>query len=227
MAFLAQDCLQANAWVCGAYLRTRREEILAALVQHIDLTLRAVVIGLLVAIPLALLARRFRRLETAIIAATSLLYTIPALAVFGILLPFTGLTPTTTVIGLVLYSLTILVRNILTGLHGVPADVREAARGMGYGPVRMLVQVDFPLALPTIIAGLRIATVSTIALATIGAIVGNGGLGQLIYQGLPNEFHAQVLTATVLVVLLAVVADLALIGLQRALTPWRTAVGSW
>lgn len=226
MAFLAQDCLQANAWVCGEYLRTRREEILAALIQHIDLTLRAVVIGLVVAVPLALLARRFRRLETPIVASTSLIYTIPALAMFGILLPFTGLTPTTTVVGLVLYSLTILVRNIVTGLDGVPDDVREAARGMGYGPVRMLVQVDLPLAVPAIIAGLRIATVSTIALTTIGAIVGNGGLGQLIYQALPTEFRAPVLTATVLVVLLAVVADLLLIGLQRALTPWRRAVPS-
>lgn len=226
MAFLAQDCLQANAWICGEYLRTRREEILAALVQHIDLTLRAVVIGLLLAVPLALLARRVRRLETTILAATSLIYTIPALAMFAILLPVTGLTARTTVTGLVLYSLTILVRNIITGLDGVPDDVREAARGMGYGPARMLVQVELPLAAPTIIAGLRIATVSTIALATIGAIVGNGGLGQLIYQGLPTAFHAQILTAAVLVVLLAVVADLLLIGLQWAVTPWRRAVRS-
>lgn len=224
MAFLAQDCLQANAWICGEYLRTRRTEILAALVQHVDLTLRSVLLGLLVAVPLALAARRWRRLETTILAATGLVYTIPALALFAILLPFTGLSTRTTVTALVLYSLTVLVRNILTGLDNVPADVREAARGMGYGPARMLVQVELPLALPTIIAGLRIATVSTIALATIGAIVGNGGLGQLIYQGLPTAFHAQVLTAAVLVVALAVVADLLLVGLQRMLTPWRRAV---
>lgn len=224
MALLAQDCLQANAWICGEYLRTRRDDILAALVQHIDLTLRGVLIGLLLAVPLALLARRLRRLETPILATTSLIYTIPALAMFAILLPFTGLSTQTTVIGLVLYSLTILVRNILTGLDGVPNDVREAARGMGYGPVRLLLQVELPLALPAIIAGIRIATVSTIALATIGAIVGNGGLGQLMYQGLPTQFRAQVLTAIVLVVLLAVVADLLLLGLQRALMPWRRAV---
>lgn len=224
MALPAQDCLQANAWICGEYLSTRREEILAALLQHIDLTLRGVLIGFLLAVPLALLAQRIRRLETAILAVTSLIYTVPALAMFSILLPFTGLTTQTTVTGLVLYSLTILVRNIVTGLAGVPEDVREAARGMGYGAVRMLVQVEVPLALPTIIAGLRIATVSTIALATIGAIVGNGGLGQLIYQGLPTKFHAQILTAAVLVVLLAVVADLLLVGAQWALTPWRRAV---
>lgn len=226
MAFLAQDCLQANAWICGEYLRTRQEEILDALVQHIGLTLRGVLIGLLLAVPLALLARRVRRLETTILAVTSLIYTIPALAMFAILLPFTGLTTRTTVTGLVLYSLTILVRNIITGLDGVPDDVREAARGMGYGGARLLLQVEVPLALPTIIAGVRIATVSTIALATIGAIVGNGGLGQLMYLGLPTAFHAQILTATVLVVLLAVVADLLLIGLQWALTPWRRAVAS-
>jgi osmoprotectant transport system permease protein len=140
---------------------------------------------------------------------------------FSLLLPFTGLTRATVIVGLVLYSLTILVRNTIAGLDGVPDDVREAARGMGYGSARMLLQVELPLATPSIMAGLRIATVSTVALATIGAIVGYGGLGNLIYDGLPSLFRAQVLTASVLCVALAVAADLLLLGAQRLLTPWQ------
>lgn len=215
------DCLARNTWICGEYLRTRQHEILAALAQHVALTVVSVLIGLLVSLPLALLARRFRRTRPAVLGSATALYTIPSLAMFSLLLPATGLTATTVVIGLVLYSLTILVRNILVGLDGVPAEVRDAARGLGYGPARTLLQVELPLAVPAVIAGLRIATVSTIALTTIGAIVGYGGLGNLIYAGLPSLFRAQVLAASVLCVLLALVADGALLGLQRLLTPWQ------
>jgi osmoprotectant transport system permease protein len=215
------DCLARNTWICGEYLRTRQHEILAALAQHVELTVVSVLIGLLVSLPLALLARRFRRTRPAVLGSATALYTIPSLAMFSLLLPATGLTATTVVIGLVLYSLTILVRNILVGLDGVPASVRDAARGLGYGPARTLLRVELPLAVPAVIAGLRIATVSTIALTTIGAIVGYGGLGNLIYAGLPSLFRAQVLAASVLCVLLALVADGALLGLQRLLTPWQ------
>jgi osmoprotectant transport system permease protein len=124
------------------------------------------------------------------------------------------------VIGLVLYSLTILLRNILAGLAGVPDDVREAARGMGFGSARMLWKVELPLAMPSIMAGLRVATVSTVALVTIGAIVGAGGLGTLLYQAIPSAFKAQIFTASVLCVLLAIAFDLVLLGVQRLLTPW-------
>jgi osmoprotectant transport system permease protein len=124
------------------------------------------------------------------------------------------------VVGLVLYSLTILVRNVLAGLQAVPADVVESAVGTGYGPMSLLLRVQLPLALPTILAGLRVATVSTVALVTVGSILGHGGLGDLIYAGLRTQFQAEVLTATVLVVALAVLADLLLVGVQRALTPW-------
>lgn len=215
------DCLARNTWICGEYLRTRQHEILAALAQHVELTVVSVLIGLLVSLPLALLARKFRRTRPAVLGSATALYTIPSLAMFSLLLPATGLTATTVVIGLVLYSLTILVRNILVGLDGVPAEVRDAARGLGYGPARTLLRVELPLAVPAVIAGLRIATVSTIALTTIGAIVGYGGLGNLIYAGLPSLFRAQVLAASVLCVLLALVADGALLGLQRLLTPWQ------
>ncbi len=124
------------------------------------------------------------------------------------------------VTGLVLYSLTILVRNIMAGLDSVPEDAREAARGMGYGPLRLLFGVELPLALPALMAGLRITTVSTVSLTTVGAIIGYGGLGNLIYEGMHSFFKAQVLTASVLCVVLAVVADVLLLGVQRVLTPW-------
>jgi osmoprotectant transport system permease protein len=127
------------------------------------------------------------------------------------------------VVGLVLYSLTILVRNILEGFRAVPEDVRESALGMGYGRTRMLFRVEVPLALPSIMAGLRVATVSTVALTTVGVIVGNGGLGNLLKEGVDTQFRPQVLTASVLCVLLAVVFDLLLVGTQRVLTPWNRA----
>lgn len=217
----AGNCLQRNTWVCGEYLSTRRDDILAALRQHLTLTVVSVLVGLLVAIPVALVVRKWRWTEAGVLGATSVLYTLPSIALFALLVPFTGLTPRTVEIGLVIYSLVILVRNILTGLDGVPEDVRDAARGMGYGAVRLLLQVEVPLALPTIVAGLRIATVSTIALVTVGAVIGNGGLGNLIYDALGSNFRAEVLTASVLCIALAVVADLSLLALERLLTPWR------
>lgn len=138
---------------------------------------------------------------------------------FSLLLPLFGLSASLVITGLVLYTLTILVRNFLAGLQAVPDEAREAARGMGYGPVRLLWEVELPLALPAMLAGVRIATVSTVALTTVGAIVDYGGLGTLIMDGLDSDFKAQVLTASVLCVLLAVGADLLLLGLQRWLTP--------
>jgi len=220
----AGNCLQRNDWICGEYITSRREDILAALRQHVTLTVASIVVGLLIAIPVALAVRRWRWTEGTVLGLTSILYTLPSIALFALLVPFTGLTARTVEIGLVLYSLVILVRNILAGLDGVPADVREAARGMGYGSLRMLLRVELPLALPAIIAGLRIATVSTIALVTVGAVIGNGGLGNLIYDALGSNFKAEVLTASVLCVVLAVLADLLLLGVQRLLTPWRRAL---
>lgn len=217
----AGGCLRQNAWICGEYLSTRRDDILAALRQHVTLTVVSVLLGLLVAVPVALAVRKWRWTEGGVLGVTSVLYTLPSIALFALLVPFTGLTARTVEIGLVIYSLVILVRNILTGLDGVPEEVREAARGMGYGSTRMLLRVELPLALPTIIAGLRIATVSTIALVTVGAVIGNGGLGNLIYDALGSNFKAEVLTASVLCVALAVVADLSLLGVQRLLTPWQ------
>jgi osmoprotectant transport system permease protein len=217
----AGDCLQRNSWICGKYLSTRRPAILADLRQHVILTVVAVAIGFALSIPLSLLVRRFRRTEGTVIGITSVLYGIPSVALFAALVPFTGLTATTVEIGLVTYTLVIFVRNTLAGLDSVPADVRDAARGMGMGPTRALWQVELPLALPAILAGFRVATVSTVALVTVGALVGTGGLGRELNDAFSSYFKAEALTASVLCVVLAVVADLLIVGVGWLLTPWR------
>ncbi|OON75565.1 ABC transporter permease [Streptomyces tsukubensis] len=218
-----QSCLETNAWICGEYFRTRSQELTDATVQHVLITVVSVAIGLAIALPLALLARRRKAFAGPILGVTTVLYTLPSLAMFSLLLPVFGLSAALVVTGLVLYSLTILVRNILAGLEAVPEEAREAARGMGYGPWRLLLEVELPLALPALLAGVRIATVSTVALTTVGAIVDYGGLGSLILDGLDTTFKAQVLAASVLCVVLAVAADLLLLLLQRLLTPWTRA----
>ncbi len=221
---LADSCLLRNAWICPDYVSTRSDELVAALTAHISMTVTSVLIGAVAALPLALLARRFRAARPLVLGTATAVYTIPSLALFSLLLPFSGLTRTTVVIGLVLYSLTILVRTVLTGLEGVPEEVRDAARGMGYSARGLLWRVELPLALPVVFSGLRVATVSTVALTTVGTVVGNGGLGDLIFQGLRSNFKAEVLTASVLCVLLAVLFDLLLLGAQRLSTPWRRGV---
>ncbi|MFF3838797.1 ABC transporter permease [Streptomyces sp. NPDC001930] len=217
------DCLARNEWICGAYLSTRSEILTDAVVQHLQLAAGSVALGLVLALPLAIAARRWRWAAGPVLGVTTLLYTIPALAMFSLLLPVYGLSAALVVAGLVLYSLTLLVRNILAGLRAVPEETRQAARGLGYGPVRLLLAVELPLAVPAAMAGLRIATVSAVSLVTIGAIVGHGGLGNLIYSGMNTYFKAQVLTASVLCVVIAVAADLLLLGTQRLLTPWTRA----
>jgi osmoprotectant transport system permease protein len=210
-----------NPWFDPGYVVDNWDSILRYLGEHVRLTVGAVVLGAVIALPLALLARRSRLLSGSILGLSTIIYTIPSLAMFAFIFPFTGLSSTTVLVGLVAYSLVILVRNFLTGLQGVPADVREAARGMGYGAVRRFVQVDLPLALPTFMAGLRIATVSTVALTTVGVLVGHGGLGQLITGGFnANFYRAEIVTGAVGCVLLALVADVLLAGVERLLTPW-------
>lgn len=190
------------------------------LVEHVQLTVIAVVIGILVAAPLAVAAYRWRRLRDPVLAIGGLLYTIPSLALFAFLVPFTGLTVLTSEIGLVSYTLLILLRNMVVGLDGVPEEVRDAARGMGYRPLAMLLRVEVPLATPAILAGIRIATVTTIGLVTVTALIGQGGLGQLINQGLIGDFKTPLVVGTVLSIVLALAADLGLAGVERALTPW-------
>ena len=214
-----------NPWFSWSYVTDNGSAILGYLGEHVRLTVLAVVIGAVIALPLALIGRRFRWLAAPLLGVSTIVYTIPSLAMFALLFPLTGLSATTVLIGLVAYSLVILLRNFLAGLASVPDDVREAARGMGYGPARMFVAVELPLALPTFLAGLRIATVSTVALATVGVLVGHGGLGQLIIGGFnANFYRAEIVTGSLLCVLLALVFDLLLAGVGRALTPWSRAV---
>jgi osmoprotectant transport system permease protein len=213
----------ANPWFTWDYVRDNSGDLQNALQEHVVLTVETIAIGLLVAFPLAILAHRFRWLAGPVLGLSGVLYTIPSLALFAFLAPydFFGLSQRTVLTGLVLYALLILVRNILTGLEGVPADVREAAQGMGYGRARMLWRVEVPVALPAIMAGVRVATVSTVALVTVGVIVGYGGLGQLILRGFQNNFYrAEIVTASVLTVALGLSLDLLLAGATRMLTPW-------
>ena len=209
-----------NHWICAQYLEDRRSEITAATVEHVWITVVSVLLGVVVAFPLALLARRYVRLESTILGVSTGIYTIPSLALFPLLVPFTGLSRTTVVIGLALYALTVLVRAMLEGLRAVPAEVRESAAGLGYGPTRLLFRVELPLALPVIMAGLRVATVSTVALTTVGSLVAYGGLGNLIKDGVNTDFRAELFTAAVLCVLLAVVLDVLIVLAQWLLTPW-------
>ncbi|SFC92864.1 osmoprotectant transport system permease protein [Klenkia taihuensis] len=214
-----------NPWVDPSYVVDNWDTILAYTAQHVRLTVLAVVIGSVIALPMALVARRSRWLAGPVLGLSTLVYTIPSLAMFAFVAPFTGLSETTVLIGLVLYSLVVLVRNFLAGLQSVPADVVEAARGMGYGAGRLLWRVELPLALPSFVAGIRIATVSTVALVTVGVIVGQGGLGQLITGGFnANFYRAPIVTGAVGCVLLALLAD-ALIALAgRWVTPWTRTV---
>lgn len=214
------NCLTRNEWICGAYYSSRADDLVQALLQHLGIVVASVLLGLALAFPLALLARRYRRVEGWVVGATTAVYTIPSLALFSLLVPLTGLGVETVVLGLGLYSLTILVRGMLDGFRGVPGEVRESAAGMGYGAGRLLFRVELPLAVPTIMGSLRVATVSTVALTTVGAILDEGGLGDLLVEGQLSNFKAQVLATSVLCVLLAIALDLLLVGAQRVLTPW-------
>jgi len=165
------------------------------------------------------IARR-PRLYAPVTWVTGILYTIPSLALFALLIPFTGLSLLTAEIGLVSYTLLILIRNIVGGIQSVPPDVREAAVGMGYTPLQLLWRVELPLALAVIIAGVRVATVTTIGLTTVTALIGQGGLGFLILDGIQRFFSTPLIVGAVLSVGLAVVADGLLVVVQRAATPW-------
>jgi osmoprotectant transport system permease protein len=205
--------------------------IWAHTLEHIYLTVIAVVVGILVSIVLALIALRWRFVYGPITATTGILYTIPSLALFVVLVPITGLSVLTAELGLVSYTLLILVRNMVTGIDGVPKDVLDAADGMGYTPRSRFIHIEIPLALPVIINGIRLATVTIIGLVTVASLIGHGGLGFYILRGL-NTFSSpigttQIFVGTVLSIALAVIADLSLVGLERAVSPWkRTKVSS-
>ncbi|MEX1155575.1 MAG: ABC transporter permease [Chloroflexota bacterium] len=200
------------------------DEIAGRVGEHLVMTGIAIGVGLVISFGLALLIRRVRPLYGPTIAITGALYSIPSLALFALLIPITGLSLLTAEIALVSYTLLILVRNIVTALDSVPAEVLEAADGMGFGAVERLWRVELPIALPVIVAGVRIATVTTIGLVTVTSLIGLGGLGYLIVNtGINRFFATSIYTGVALSVALAVLADVGLEGLQRRLTPWAQA----
>jgi osmoprotectant transport system permease protein len=217
------SCVTGDHTFCWDWVKEHWGDTLGpALWQHVYLTAIAVVIGFAIAFPLALLAHRYRRLEQPFGIFSALLYTIPSLALFQLLLPFTGLTLTTVEIALVGYTLVILFPNIVQALGSAPDDVLEAARGMGLTRRQVLSRVELPLAVPGIIGGLRIAVVSTVAIATIAATLLPKGLGYPIFLALkePTPFKTEIYSAGVLAVALALGCDGLLVALRRVLVPW-------
>jgi osmoprotectant transport system permease protein len=208
-------------WLYWPWVSDHLGEIGDRLSEHITLTLMAIGFGLLIAIPLALLSARYQRVYGPTLAFTGVLYTIPSLALFALLLPITGLSRATAVIPLTGYTLLILIRNTVTGLASVPTEVKEAAQGMGYSRTRQMWRVELPIALPAIITGVRIATVTTIGLVTVTALVGQGGLGALLLDGFRRDFRTPLTVGIVLSLALALLADLVLVGMLRVTTPWR------
>jgi osmoprotectant transport system permease protein len=219
------SCEQTNGWWCTDWLGAHWGDTLQpALVQHVELSLIAVGIGFAISLVLALAGYRFRLLDPPIGVVADFLYTIPSLALFQLLVPLTGLTVTTVEIALVSYTLLILYRNIVAGLCNVPEDALEAARGMGFTRLQTFLRVELPLAVPAIVAGLRIAVVSTISIATVAAFVIPQGLGRPIFIALNQDlFKTEILAAGGLAIALALVADGLLVLAQRALTPWSRA----
>jgi osmoprotectant transport system permease protein len=206
------------------WIVTNLDDIGERTAEHVLMTVIAVGVGFVLSFALSLLIVRWRRLYAPIIGASGVLYAIPALGLFAFLIPLTGVTLLTAEIALVSYTLLILVRNIVAGFEGVPSEVLEAAAGMGYGPWQLLWRVQLPLGLPTIVAGLRIATVTTVGLVAVTALIGQSNLGSLIVQrGIRASFPTAILVGAVGSVALGLLADLGFIGLQRLLTPWARA----
>jgi osmoprotectant transport system permease protein len=200
-------------------------DIWQRVVEHLELTGIAVSVGFVLAFVLSLAIRQLPGLYGPVTWVTGVLYTIPSLALFALLIPFTGLSVVTAEIGLVGYTLLILVRNIVGGLRSVPADVREAAVGMGYSRWQLLWRVELPLATVVIVAGVRVAVVTTIGLTTVTAVIGQGGLGFLILQGIQQFFATPLIIGALLSVALGVVLDALLVLVQRQVTPWTRARG--
>jgi osmoprotectant transport system permease protein len=199
--------------------------LLDSLREHASLTLLSVVIAQAISLPLAVAASRRRRVETGLLAVLGVIYTVPSLALFAFLVPLTGLSRTSALIGLTAYNLLVMVRNDITGLAAVPRDVKEAAIGLGMSRRRRLLTVELPLALPAIVAGTRVATVSTVALVPITALIGQGGFGQFINEGLQDLFKTPLVVGITCSIALAVLADLALVGLERRISPWSRRAG--
>jgi osmoprotectant transport system permease protein len=216
-------CESRNGF-CPTWIWHHFGDYLSPLWRHVELTVVAVAVGFVIAFGLALAAHRRRWLITPITGVTGILFTIPSLALFAVLVTSPlGFGFVTGVIPLILYTLQMIFRNVVTGLAGVPEEARDAARGMGMTDRQLRWRVEVPLALPEIIAGVRIATVTTVALATLAFFAGAGGLGEKIDTDI--DFKSNIVLAGGLAVVLAVVLDMLLLGAERRLAPWRRAAG--
>jgi osmoprotectant transport system permease protein len=210
-----------DPWLSWHYISSNSHDILVATQEHVILTLASVALGLAMSVPLAAVARRNRVTRSAVLGLCNAVYAVPSLAFVVALFKVFDLSRLTVIIPLASYSLVILVRNILAGLDEVSAEALDAAKGMGFSNRRIFFKVRLPMAVPTLIAGLRLATVSTIELVVIGGFIGQGGYGAKVFEGYRNSYHTELTTYILLTVLLALVADGLLLVLQRALTPWQ------
>lgn len=211
----------AGPLVQWSWISSEEGTILSLLLQHIELTVIAVAVGLAISLPLGVLVWRLHPLRAPLIGFAGILYVIPSIALLSLVAPLTGFFSITTAeVALVSYTLLILLRNTVAGFESVPEDVNEAAGGMGYSSPQVLLKVQLPLALPSVLAGLRVATVTVVGLVNVTALLGQGGLGQLIIQGFTEDFNTPVVVGLVLSVLLAGVADAVLVVAERASIPW-------
>jgi osmoprotectant transport system permease protein len=214
-------CQATDKLFCWGWAKDHIDRYGTPTVQHLELVLLSVLIGFAIAFALSLLAHRHAWLRPPLLAGTGVLYTIPSIAFFFLLLPITGRGAETAIIALSAYTLQIIYRNTMTGLANVPGSVKDAARGMGLTDRQILWKVELPLATPEIIAGMRIATVSTVAIATLAVFAGGGGLGTQIYGGGNLTFATSIIIAGGIAILMALAFDVILLLLQRLTTPWR------
>ncbi len=188
--------------------------------QNAVIGIVAAVAGLIIAVPLGIACARWRWIYPPVLSAANVIYALPSLALFVFLIDYTGLTQTTVIIPLTLFSLVVILPNVVDGLRSVPDDVRQAATAMGFGPLRRLVRVELPLAVPVVIAGLRVAMVSSISLVSVGQLIGIGGLGYLFTDGLNRDFPTEIYVGLIMIIVLALACDVLLVLARRLLTPW-------
>ncbi|MEW6638412.1 MAG: ABC transporter permease [Actinomycetota bacterium] len=221
-ASLALQSLEERLIDWGWLRENFGEDIVPAVIGHLYLSFVSIAIALVISIPAGVLVARHRKAYAPVTFFTGFLYTIPSLALFAILVtvPGIGIGPRPVIIALVAYSLLVLIRNTVAGLDSVPAETKDAARGMGLTDRQILLRVELPLALPVIVAGIRIATVTVIGIATIGAYIAGGGLGALIFDGINRNFPTMVIAGAALATAMAVLADISLLWLERRLRPW-------
>lgn len=222
MPNLPLQSLQPQFFDWGWLAENFFEDVWPAFIGHLYLSFVSVGIALVISLPIGILVSRYRKLYTPVLFITGFFFTIPSLALFAILVtvPGIGIGPRAAIIGLVSYSLLVLIRNVVTGIDSVAPETIDAAKGMGLTPAQILFHVELPLALPVIVAGIRIATVTVIGIAVIGGFIAAGGLGQLIFDGIDRSFPTLVFTGAAMATILAITADVSLLFLERYMRPW-------